>query len=78
MTVAATIINELISKTRTGWELNGFEDGLTGRDNRAPKHMISYGIYMEGYRDGEQVRKMKEAAADPFNGMIFPRVEGGL
>ena len=59
------ILAELESKARCPWELNGYRDGLAGRDDRVPEGRQSIrDTYMLGWRDGDRARLMKEAAAE--------------
>lgn len=53
--------DELVNKLRSGWEKNGFEDGLAGKV-RVPvgARMSVTDRYMMGYRDAEQVLAMRK------------------
>ena len=58
-----TVLQDIETKTRLGWEKNGYEDGLAGRDDRVPYGRMSVrDSYLVGWRDGDQVRKIREAA----------------
>jgi ribosome modulation factor len=62
---AKTLLLELESKSRTPWEQNGYVHGLAGIDNKVPYgRMSTRDSYMMGWRDGDQVRKMREAQAE--------------
>jgi hypothetical protein len=53
--------DELVRKIRVGWERNGFDDGLAGTE-RVPVGASTSVTdrYVAGYRDGAQVRAMRE------------------
>jgi ribosome modulation factor len=63
MTAAETALREeLESKVRYTWELNGYKDGLVGHTNRVPEGRKSVrDTYLVGWRDGDQVRLMRAA-----------------
>ena len=54
--------DELTSKARTGWEKNGYDDGLVGRDDRVPfgSSLSVRDRYKMGWYDGQQVKAMTE------------------
>lgn len=64
MDATKRLLQELTSKARIGWERNGYEDGLAGRDDRSGgfTNISTRDTYMVGWRDGDQVRRMQETA----------------
>lgn len=76
MNSADTIRQELAAKKRLGWEANGYEDGLVGRDDRVPHGRMSVrDSYMTGWRDGDQVRRM--SVAETAKTCTFRQYHGG-